>query len=152
MHAGGYIVSTRCSETYPILTAQVNIMGFPLWFTSNSPRTVISVRLTFTLQKISTCSRDQDRFNFSLCSQPDVHPGQCWCMSGSTGYIVFALSAKIRVTEISYEHSPRELAPDGSISSAPKEFSIWVGDVMPSIHSMMKMHGFHGFVLGIERR
>jgi len=42
-HVGGSIVSTRCSETYHKRTAQYRIFGLPLWYASNSPRTVIQV-------------------------------------------------------------------------------------------------------------
>ena len=41
--AGGSVVNVRCSETYYRKTAQVSVFGLPLWYTSNSPRTVIQV-------------------------------------------------------------------------------------------------------------
>lgn len=41
--AGASVISTRCSETYRIRSACVTLFGFPLWYPSESPRTVIQV-------------------------------------------------------------------------------------------------------------
>ncbi|RVE75873.1 hypothetical protein OJAV_G00003120 [Oryzias javanicus] len=38
---GASVISTRCSETYRIRSACVTLFGFPLWYPSESPRTVI---------------------------------------------------------------------------------------------------------------
>jgi SUN domain-containing protein 1/2 len=96
--AGGSIISIRCSETYQQRTAQLTVFGIPLWYTSNSPRVVI---------------------------QPGVQPGECWAFAGSTGYLVIQLSALIRITSVTIEHTPLSLTPRNSIDSAPKEFSVW---------------------------
>lgn len=95
--AGGSIISTRCTETYHTGTAQFSLFGVPFWYTSNSPRTVI---------------------------QPDVKPGQCWALKGTTGYLVIQLSANIRPTAFTLEHIPKSLSPNGRIDSAPKDFSV----------------------------
>ncbi|KAK7584044.1 hypothetical protein V9T40_005007 [Parthenolecanium corni] len=95
--SGGVVLSTRCTET-KTANAQFSIFGIPLWQTSRSPRTVI---------------------------QPDVHPGECWAFPGSTGYLVIQLSERIFVTGVTLEHIPRSLAPNGTIDSAPKDFSVW---------------------------
>ncbi len=42
--AGGSVISTRCSETYHRRTAQLSLFGIPLWYASNSPRSVIQVQ------------------------------------------------------------------------------------------------------------
>ncbi len=96
--AGGSIISTRCSETYHRRTAQLSLFGIPLWYASNSPRTVI---------------------------QPDVHPGQCWAFRGTNGFLVIQLAAEIYPTGFSMEHIPKSLSPTGKIDSAPKDFSVW---------------------------
>lgn len=41
--AGGSIVSTRCSESYQTKAALLSLFGIPLWYFSQSPRTVIQV-------------------------------------------------------------------------------------------------------------
>lgn len=41
--AGGSIISTKCSETFHKNTARLSILGIPLWYVSNSPRSVIQV-------------------------------------------------------------------------------------------------------------
>ncbi|XP_059157128.1 SUN domain-containing protein 1-like isoform X2 [Physella acuta] len=96
--AGGSVLSVRCSETFYKQTALVSIFGIPLWYTSNSPRTVI---------------------------QPNVHPGECWAFKGNSGYLVLQLSHPIQPTAFTMEHIPRTLAPKGDISSAPKEFTVF---------------------------
>lgn len=96
--AGGSVISTRCSETFYRKTALISVFGIPLWYTSNSPRTVI---------------------------QPEVHPGQCWAFKGDSGYVVIQLSVPIRPTGFSLEHIPKSLSPTGTIDSAPKEFTVY---------------------------
>lgn len=96
--AGGSIISTRCSQTFHRRTAQLSLFGLPLWYTSNSPRTVL---------------------------QPDVHPGQCWAFKGQQGYLVIQLATTIRPTKFSMEHIPKSLSSTGTIDSAPKDFTVW---------------------------
>ncbi|XP_025112557.1 sun domain-containing protein 1-like isoform X2 [Pomacea canaliculata] len=95
---GGSVISTRCSETYYKKTALVSIFGIPLWYTSNSPRTVI---------------------------QPDVHAGQCWAFKGESGYLVIQLAVPIRPTAFSLEHIPKSLSTTGKIDSAPRDFEVY---------------------------
>ncbi|XP_051795848.1 SUN domain-containing protein 1-like isoform X2 [Acanthochromis polyacanthus] len=95
---GGSILSTRCSETYETKAALLSLFGLPLWYFSQSPRTVI---------------------------QPDVHPGNCWAFRGSTGFLVIRLSMKILPSSFSLDHIPRSLAPSGTLLSAPRDFSVY---------------------------
>ncbi|KAM6407612.1 SUN domain-containing protein 1 isoform 4-T6 [Rhynochetos jubatus] len=95
---GGSILSTRCSESYESKTALISIFGIPLWYFSQSPRVVI---------------------------QPDVYPGNCWAFKGSQGYLVVRLSMKIYPTAFVMEHIAKTLAPRGSITSAPRAFSVY---------------------------
>ncbi|CAC5425420.1 SUN1_2 [Mytilus coruscus] len=95
--AGGSVVSTRCSQTYHRKTAQYSILGIPLWYVSNSPRTVI---------------------------QPEIYPGSCWAFQGSQGYLVIELSTVIKPTAFTLEHIPKSVTPDGKITSAPKDFIV----------------------------
>ncbi|KAL3876673.1 hypothetical protein ACJMK2_034477 [Sinanodonta woodiana] len=95
--AGGSVISTRCSETYYKKTALISVFGIPLWYSSNSPRTVI---------------------------QPEVHPGECWAFRGSHGYIVIQLSTAIVPTGFTLEHIPKSLSPTGNIDSAPRDFTV----------------------------
>ncbi|XP_054899201.1 SUN domain-containing protein 1-like isoform X2 [Poeciliopsis prolifica] len=95
---GGSILSTRCSETYETKSALLSLFGLPLWYFSQSPRTVI---------------------------QPDVHPGNCWAFRGSTGFLVIQLSMKILPTAVTMEHVPKSLAPSGTLRSAPRDFSVY---------------------------
>ncbi|KAL4239314.1 Secreted beta-glucosidase sun1 [Mactra antiquata] len=95
--AGGVVVSTRCSESYYRKTALVSVFGVPLWYTSNSPRTVI---------------------------QPEVYPGQCWAFKGVEGYLVIKTSTIVTPSGFTLEHIPKSLAPTGEIDSAPKDFTV----------------------------
>uniref|UniRef100_A0A1Q3FVB3 Putative spindle pole body protein n=1 Tax=Culex tarsalis TaxID=7177 RepID=A0A1Q3FVB3_CULTA len=96
--AGGQILSTRCTENYQSHSAQISIFGIPLWYPTNTPRTVIS---------------------------PTMQPGQCWAFSGFPGYLVIQLNSAVVVTGFSLEHISKLLAPNGQIDSAPKNFSVW---------------------------
>lgn len=70
--AGGQILSTRCTENYQTHSAQMSIFGIPLWYPTNTPRTVIS---------------------------PTMQPGQCWAFAGFPGYLgkLYAMTAVSRL-------------------------------------------------------
>lgn len=95
---GASVISTRCSETYETKTALLSLFGIPLWYHSQSPRVIL---------------------------QPDVHPGNCWAFQGPQGFAVVRLSARIRPTAVTLEHVPKSLSPNSTISSAPRDFSIF---------------------------
>ncbi|XP_069052960.1 SUN domain-containing protein 2-like isoform X2 [Lepisosteus oculatus] len=96
--AGASVVNTRCSETYETKTALLSLFGIPMWYHSQSPRTII---------------------------QPDVNPGNCWAFRGSHGFAVIQLSTPIRPTAVSLEHIPKVLSPSGRIDSAPRDFTVY---------------------------
>ncbi|XP_017314411.1 SUN domain-containing protein 2 [Ictalurus punctatus] len=96
--SGASVVNTRCSETYHTRSACISLFGFPLWYPSESPRTVI---------------------------QPELYPGKCWPFRGSEGFLVIALSHPVQITHVTLEHLPRVLSPTGHIDSAPKDFAVY---------------------------
>ncbi|KAF2898229.1 hypothetical protein ILUMI_07947 [Ignelater luminosus] len=96
--AGGHILSTRCTESYQARTAVLSVFGIPLWYPSNTPRTVIT---------------------------PGVTPGECWAFQNFPGFLLIKLSAPVKITAFSMEHISKMLAPNGKIDSAPKEFSVY---------------------------
>ncbi|NXF02592.1 SUN2 protein, partial [Smithornis capensis] len=96
--AGASVINTRCSETYETRTALLSLFGIPLWYHSQSPRVIL---------------------------QPDVNPGNCWAFRGSQGFAVIRLSSVIRPTAVTLEHIPKALSPQGTIPSAPKDFTVY---------------------------
>ena len=52
-------------------------------------------------------------------------PGECWAFRGSQGSVVISLSSTVSVMAVSLEHIPASLAPDGSITSAPRDVQIF---------------------------
>ncbi|KAG1963115.1 SUN domain-containing protein 2 [Pimephales promelas] len=96
--SGASVLNTRCSETYKTRSACLSLFGIPLWYHSESPRTVI---------------------------QPELYPGKCWAFRGSQGFLVIALSYTVRITHVTLEHLPKELSPTGRIDSAPKDFAVY---------------------------
>ncbi|XP_058237555.1 SUN domain-containing protein 2 isoform X2 [Hemibagrus wyckioides] len=96
--SGASVINTRCSETFHTRSACISLFGFPLWYPSESPRTVI---------------------------QPELYPGKCWPFSGSEGFLVIALSHAVHITHVTLEHLPRVLSPTGHIDSAPKDFAVY---------------------------
>uniref|UniRef100_A0A8D0F9V3 Sad1 and UNC84 domain containing 2 n=1 Tax=Strix occidentalis caurina TaxID=311401 RepID=A0A8D0F9V3_STROC len=96
--AGASVINTRCSETYETRTALLSLFGIPLWYHSQSPRVIL---------------------------QPDVNPGNCWAFRGSQGFAIIRLSSTIRPTAVTLEHIPKALSPQGTIPSAPKDFTVY---------------------------
>ncbi|XP_070684618.1 SUN domain-containing protein 1 [Pempheris klunzingeri] len=97
---GASVISTRCSETYRIRSACVTLFGFPLWYPSESPRTVIQ-------------------------GYPVLLPGKCWAFHGVQGTLVISLSHPITITHVTLDHLPRYNSPTGRIDSAPKDFEVY---------------------------
>ncbi|XP_050539558.1 uncharacterized protein LOC126904516 [Daktulosphaira vitifoliae] len=95
--AGAVVLGTRCTVTKSS-TAALTMFGIPLWYISNGPR---------------------------LAIQPGVYPGQCWAFVGAKGFLVLKLSNTIFINGFTIEHLPKSLSEDGSIKSAPKDFSVW---------------------------
>lgn len=56
--------------------------------------------------------------------QPSVEPGECFAFSGR-GEVVIALIKSVFIQAISVEHIPKQISPDGNISSAPTGFSAY---------------------------
>lgn len=97
---GASVVSTRCSETYRTRSACVTLFGLPLWYPSESPRTVIQ-------------------------GPAVLLPGKCWAFHGVQGTLVLALSHPIRISHVTLDHLPRHSSPTGRIQSAPKDFQVY---------------------------
>ncbi|KAG7247583.1 hypothetical protein CRUP_028865, partial [Coryphaenoides rupestris] len=60
---------------------------------------------------------------------PDVYPGNCWAFKGSQGYLVIKLSLRVQPTAFYLEHIPKTMSPTGSITSAPRNFSVYIIEV-----------------------
>lgn len=95
---GGQVLSTRCTESYQAGTAVVSVLGIPLWYPTNTPRTVIT---------------------------PGINPGECWAFQNFPGFLVVKLANPILIDAFSYEHISKKLIPNGKIDSAPKEFEVY---------------------------
>uniref|UniRef100_A0A8B9JIP8 Si:dkey-92f12.2 n=1 Tax=Astyanax mexicanus TaxID=7994 RepID=A0A8B9JIP8_ASTMX len=96
--SGACVINSRCSESYHGQIACFSIFGIPLFYYTNSPRTVI---------------------------QPELYPGKCWAFRGSEGFLTISLSSPVKITHVTLEHLPRVLSPTGHINSAPKDFAVY---------------------------
>ncbi|GAA6037262.1 hypothetical protein JCM8097_008650 [Rhodosporidiobolus ruineniae] len=56
---------------------------------------------------------------------PDTAPGSCWPFAGPTGQLGIQLSRRVVPSDISIEHISPDVALDGDVSSAPREFEVW---------------------------
>lgn len=56
---------------------------------------------------------------------PDNSPGSCWPFAGQQGQLGILLSRRVVPSDITLEHVSRDIAPDGDVSSAPKDFEVW---------------------------
>ena len=72
-------------------------MGVPIWREKQNPRTIL---------------------------QPGSSPGQCWAFKGAQGSAVIKLSNPVMVNQVTLEHIPKTLSPDGSVASAPRNFEV----------------------------
>ncbi|XP_056629645.1 klaroid protein-like [Diorhabda sublineata] len=95
---GAQILSTRCTENYHYGKAVVSVLGIPLWYPVNSPRTLIT---------------------------PGISPGQCWAFQNFPGFVMIRLSKRIQIEAFSIEHINRLLVPNGEIDAAPKHFEVY---------------------------
>ncbi|CAJ0955317.1 unnamed protein product, partial [Mesorhabditis belari] len=116
--AGGSVVSTRCSETYPQASRLEKLFNIPLWYSNYGPRTVIQR------------------------SSPALVPGECWAFTGGVGFLTIKLARPLRVTSISYEHVAKELTPDGQIQSSPKEMTFFAYKDVNDIQTRVKLGDF----------
>jgi hypothetical protein len=56
---------------------------------------------------------------------PDTTPGSCWPFAGPYGQLGIQLSRRVVPTDITLEHISPDVALDGDVSSAPKDFEVW---------------------------
>lgn len=56
---------------------------------------------------------------------PDNSPGACWPFAGQQGQLGIHLSRRVVMSDITLEHVSVDVALDGEVSSAPREFEVW---------------------------
>uniref|UniRef100_A0A8C3FJY2 SUN domain-containing protein n=1 Tax=Chrysemys picta bellii TaxID=8478 RepID=A0A8C3FJY2_CHRPI len=62
--------------------------------------------------------------------QRDNTPGNCWALRGSRGYVVVKLSRVIHPLAVTLDHIAKEDSQTEEISSAPKNFAIYVSNLL----------------------
>ena len=61
-------------------------------------------------------------------AQPSLYPGNCWAMEGQNGHATVKLREGVVITGVTIDHIPQELSPNGTLDTAPKDFSVQVCD------------------------
>ncbi|GAA5916571.1 hypothetical protein JCM5296_003890 [Sporobolomyces johnsonii] len=56
---------------------------------------------------------------------PDTAPGSCWPFEGQHGQLGVQLSRRVVPSDVTIEHISPDVALDGDVSSAPKDFEVW---------------------------
>lgn len=56
---------------------------------------------------------------------PDTSVGSCWPFAGNQGQLGILLSRRVVPSDITLEHASVDVALDGDVSSAPKDFEVW---------------------------
>ena len=74
-----------------------------------------------------------------------LRPGECWAFSYNTGRVQFGLPGRIHITHVTYEHLARSQSINDDLSSAPRQFQLWVG------HSYSIGYGLHYSFAGSQR-
>ena len=155
-NVGGVVVQDKCSETFSPSLARVSLFGFGLFHVTSSPRAIIQVReereLINELSKPPQCCcvfmwfvellHSSTKFILEIAGhlkEMQVMRWSRYVFAGvhletvMTSYmyqllqlLILQLKGEIIITGVTLEHIPRELTPDGSFNSAPKDFSVWV--------------------------
>lgn len=68
---------------------------------------------------------------------PDNSPGACWPFEGQQGQLGIHLSRRVVPSDITIEHASVDVALDGEVASAPREFELW--GVVESAEDMRKL-------------
>lgn len=126
---GARIVHDRTSEPYQTPEPVMGFIGIPIYRRPVSPTVVIQVSTTHTKQMWYGYIFNDGIFHlFILFLQGHSHltPGQCWAFSGGLGYLVISLPHPFTISHVTLSHISKDVSPTGSISSAPKEFSVYV--------------------------
>lgn len=64
--------------------------------------------------------------HFSHQGHSSLHPGQSWCFSGARGHLFISLSHSVCITHVTLGHITKSQSPDRYITSAPRNFSVYV--------------------------
>ncbi|PAA66908.1 hypothetical protein BOX15_Mlig007247g1, partial [Macrostomum lignano] len=96
--AGAYVVGTRCTVAYNGQASVVELFGFPVLAFSRSPTTAL---------------------------EPDTNLGECWAFQGFPGHLIVRLAVPARVSSVTIDHAAREVSYNASMSSAPRNFSVY---------------------------
>ncbi|KAF1647108.1 SUN domain-containing protein 2, partial [Eudyptes chrysocome] len=60
----------------------------------------------------------------ALCFQLDASLGYCWPFQGSRTQVLIRLPAQIQPTAITIQHTSKRASPLGTVSSAPRDFTV----------------------------
>ena len=55
-----------------------------------------------------------------------VQPGLCYAFKGSRSLVIIKLAQKIKIDSLALEHIKEQQSPSGNLTSAPKDFEIYV--------------------------
>ncbi|XP_049651712.1 uncharacterized protein LOC126036226 [Accipiter gentilis] len=85
------------------------------------------------LQRSSSISAWLCKAFWFLCSpplvdtfvQPDASPGYCWPFQGFWSEVLIRLPTEIRPLAIIIEHTSKTASPPGTVSSAPRDFTVY---------------------------
>ncbi|XP_044063264.1 SUN domain-containing protein 1-like isoform X2 [Siniperca chuatsi] len=97
---GASVLFQLSSKTYTTQEAGLTFFGIRIWRPPVTPRIVIQ-------------------------GHSPLVPGCCWAFAGGRGHLVIALSYPVTISHVTLGHISKNLSPTGSISSAPKEFSVY---------------------------
>lgn len=70
--------------------------------------------------------------------QPNNYPGNCWSFPGNQGETVVRLAKEIIPRAVTIQHISKKVSPTGDISSAPKDFAIYVSIIQVFIYIFRK--------------
>jgi hypothetical protein len=79
-----------------------------------------------------------------LALLPELTLDKCWNFNGSSGQLAVTLPGPLQITEISIDHTAKELGSDWTV--APKNFSVW-----GRVESLINLEAYSGFMSTLIR-
>ncbi|CAJ1052862.1 uncharacterized protein LOC117828964 [Xyrichtys novacula] len=69
------------------------------------------------------------KYRTVIQAKPFLNPGECWPFAGDQGHLVISLSHAVHISHVTLSHMAKSQCPHGTISSAPRRFSVYVSQI-----------------------
>ena len=152
--SGATIIHSKTSASFRDTKGILFWAGLPLLHSMKSPEVILEVGTPRNREQPSWEGRTkptvesvpfphEQRALFFL--QPENHPGNCWSFPGSQGHVFIKLPKAVFPRAVTLEHISARVSPGENISSAPKDFAVYVS-ASSRVGGVVKSISKHGRV------